>query len=309
MRPRFHPALRVVLYVVALGVGIVALAAPLVLLTARAGEAGLVPTRVAGAPLAFGAAYVGMTLAVVGVTGAVCRWVDRRPLTSLGLERPRGWWGELWAGFWLAAAIMSAIFAVMIEARQWALVHGPAPVLEAAVPTTAVFFLGFLLVAFNEELVSRGYILQNLDLGLGRRLAVPLSALLFALAHLGNPGSGPLPLVGLLWAGVLLAWLYYWRRRLWLPIGYHLGWNFFQGPVFGFPVSGTQTPSLLQVQPLGPEPLSGGTFGPEASLLAMAVEGLGLLLAWGLARRGESAPVVASAVQAEAPPSAARPEA
>ena len=74
-------------------------------------------------------------------------------------------------------------------------------------------------------------------------------------------------------------------RALWLPIGLHFAWNFFQGPVFGFPVSGTQTSTLLQLEPVGPELLTGGRFGPEASLVGVAAELLGIALLWWWASR------------------------
>jgi membrane protease YdiL (CAAX protease family) len=158
----------------------------------------------------------------------------------------------------------------------------PSAELAVALPLA---FIGFALVGLNEELVSRGYVLQNLEQAVGTRWAVALSSVLFALAHLGNPSSGLVPVVGLVGAGLVLALLYLWRRRLWLPIGYHLGWNFFEGPVFGFPVSGQETPGIVTLDPAGPELLSGGAFGPEASILALLIEAAGVALAWWLARR------------------------
>jgi membrane protease YdiL (CAAX protease family) len=104
--------------------------------------------------------------------------------------------------------------------------------------------------------------------------------LLFALAHLANPGSSPVAVLGLFFAGLLLAAGYLATSRLWLPIGLHLSWNFCQGPVFGFPVSGFAAPSLLAVEPVGPEALTGGPFGPEASLIGILAELIGIGLIW-----------------------------
>jgi hypothetical protein len=140
-------------------------------------------------------------------------------------------------------------------------------------------------VAINEELLARGYLLQTLAQGLGRPLAVFVSSSLFALGHLFNPNASPVAVAGLLFAGLLLASAYLVSGRLWLPIGLHQSWNFFLGPIFGFPVSGIGNGGLLRPMAVGPDLLSGGEFGPEASLIGVAAELLGMVVLWLLGRR------------------------
>jgi hypothetical protein len=79
-------------------------------------------------------------------------------------------------------------------------------------------------------------------------------------------------------AGLLLGAAYKWSGTLWVPIGIHWAWNFFQGPVFGFAVSGNDTPSLIKPVIEGPDWLTGGPFGAEASVPAFI---LGLAMAIG----------------------------
>jgi hypothetical protein len=136
----------------------------------------------------------------------------------------------------------------------------------------------FALVGFYEELTFRGYYLHNLRDGLGLAPAVLLSSLVFALAHAGNPFASWTSTVGLIAAGLFLAYAWIRTRRLWLPIGLHLGWNFFQGTVFGFPVSGTTAPGLLLQRAEGPPLLTGGGFGPEAGLIVLPAMLLGAWL-------------------------------
>ena len=66
--------------------------------------------------------------------------------------------------------------------------------------------------------------------------------------------------------------------QLWLPIGLHIGWNFFQSSVFGFPVSGLDRPGLLDITVSGPELWTGGAFGPEAGLIVLPICLLGAVL-------------------------------
>ena len=91
----------------------------------------------------------------------------------------------------------------------------------------------------------------------------------FAALHAANPGfwRSPAPLLGLIIAGLYLGTAYLATGRLYLPVALHTAWNLFEGPVFGFRVSGIQTPSLLAVRETGPALWTGGAFGPEAGLL------------------------------------------
>lgn len=138
---------------------------------------------------------------------------------------------------------------------------------------TAWMMLG---VSVFEELLFRGYLFQRLVEGLGRWPALILGAGLFALAHWGNPGmEGAVKVwatVNIALAALLLGLAWMRTRSLALPMGIHLTWNWVQGPLLGFGVSGTTAQGFLAPR-LGdsPEWLTGGTFGLEASLPGSAV--------------------------------------
>jgi hypothetical protein len=111
----------------------------------------------------------------------------------------------------------------------------------------------------------------------------------FGLAHIMNPGATWFAAVAIAFeAGILLGGAYMLTRRLWLAIGLHAGWNFTQGWIFSVPVSGGKAPEgLLLVQRHGPEWLTGGAFGLEASAVAMVVAtSAGCVLLWLAHRRG-----------------------
>jgi uncharacterized protein len=281
---RLRPTLRVALYLPTflLMAGALAIPVTLAIQPALLGGAGSGGVAVVG-PAGLAIGLVSATAAALS-TWLFRRLLDRRPCLDLGLGRSAGWLAEVGSGFGLGAALMAGIAALEIG-LGWYRLDGLAP---AGAATRDLLFglVIYLAVAFGEELVTRGYILQTLAEGWGRTWATVLSSLIFALLHAGNPGSGPVPILGIFFAGLMLATGYLVTARLWLPIGLHWSWNYFQGPVFGFSVSGTEASGLLRLSAVGPEPLTGGPFGPEASLVGVAACLLGAAAL--LARRHRS---------------------
>jgi hypothetical protein len=127
--------------------------------------------------------------------------------------------------------------------------------------------------------------LQNLEEGLNTFWAVLLSSMVFGTLHFLNPNANWFSAVGITLSGIFLAYAYLATRKLWLPIGLHIGWNLFLGPVFGFPVSGLESSGLIKAVVDGPLLFTGGEFGPEAGLLLLPALGAGALLVW-LVTRG-----------------------
>lgn len=208
------------------------------------------------------------------------RRLDRRSFISLGLV-----WGaqatrDLFFGF-LAAGLMMALVYLAEWAAGWLTFKRFA--WEASGLANVGFALlvsaiAFVLVGFQEELLFRGYWMQNLSEGLNLAWGVSLSAGAFALAHSANPNMSWNALAGLFLGGLLLAFGFLRTGQLWLPIGLHIGWNFFEGTVFGFAVSGSIFYRLIEQSVLGPELVTGGEFGPEAGLIILPAMLLGVVL-------------------------------
>lgn len=208
------------------------------------------------------------------------RFIDRRSFVSLGLNWNPQAVRDLVVGIFIPAVIMGAIFFVewaagWLEFRGFAWEFGPVSTVAATVP---LMFFVFVLVGWNEELLSRGYWLQNMAEGVNLPFGVALSSLIFGLLHLGNPNATWVAALGVALAGVFLAYGYIRTRQLWLSIGLHIGWNFFENTVFGFPVSGLDTLGLLFHTNTGPEIITGGAFGPEAGLIVIPGMLLGAFL-------------------------------
>ncbi len=130
----------------------------------------------------------------------------------------------------------------------------------------------FLLVAFAEEILFRGYPFQRLIDGTNPFIATLIFSLLFSIAHLQNPNVNSIALINVFLAGVWLSSAYVKTRSLWLPISLHFSWNFFQGYLFSLPVSGINLfETVFYVEITSKNLISGGEFGPEGSVLASFV--------------------------------------
>jgi CAAX protease family protein len=216
--------------------------------------------------------------AILGIYKVLCTVMDDKPLAFVGLAFHSRWKAELFHGAVLGAAMMIAVAALERvfggTTYSWML-------FASASPAHVLKWALFSLVIFSaagacEELTFRGYPFQRLVDSIGPAGGVAVFAALFGLVHLGNYAHTWLSTLNTALVGVGLAVAYLRTRSLWLPIGLHVAWNFFQGYVFGFPVSGTLLPVDL-VRPEYPAGawLTGGAYGPEASLLSTGVIVLG----------------------------------
>lgn len=220
------------------------------------------------------------TVAVTTSVFLARRFLDRRSIESLGLRLGRRSLVDLAAGVLITFLQMGLIYLVM-SALGWLTFEGFAwqfDPIGIVIRNTLLFFAIFVLVAWNEELLSRGYHLQTIASGLNLFWGVVLSSVVFGLLHLGNPGANLNSTLGIFLAGLFFAYAYIRTRQLWLPIGMHLGWNFFEGVGFGFPVSGLDIYPLTRIQVHGPELWTGGAFGPEAGLIVIPALAVGVLL-------------------------------
>ncbi|MPR32899.1 CPBP family intramembrane glutamic endopeptidase [Salmonirosea aquatica] len=138
--------------------------------------------------------------------------------------------------------------------------------------------LGFyIVVAFTEELLMRGYVLNNLLLSFDKYVALAISALLFSLMHGFNANFTLLGGINLFLAGILLGLSYIFTKNLWFPIALHFSWNFFQGPIFGFNVSGNNFYNLFLTEYSAPTIWNGGAFGFEGSIVCLFFQLIAIL--------------------------------
>jgi membrane protease YdiL (CAAX protease family) len=255
----------------------------------------------------------GSTLFLVGILASspaallsvwlVGRFMDRRSFRDFGFHFDGGWWLDLLFGLVLGAILMTGVF--LIETTLgWVTVTDSFRSSMPGVPfafTVALPLGAFLLVGVYEELLSRGYQLRNLAEGLnypwlGPKRAVlaawGISSALFGVLHALNPNASLVSIANITLAGLMLGTAYVLTGELAVPIGLHIAWNFFQGSVFGFPVSGLGPigASFLSTEQAGPEIWTGGVFGPEGGLLVTfaTLTGIVLTVLWVRLRQGRA---------------------
>jgi uncharacterized protein len=202
--------------------------------------------------------------AALTVYALVVRWTERRTAVELDLYKGRL---QLPIGAAIGIALMACVYLIFWVADLVNVTPGTeAQVLGVGLVT---MFLG----AVFEELLFRAILFRIVEEACGTTIALAVSAILFGLVHGLNPGATLFSDAAIaVEAGLALALAYALTRNLWLPIGIHMGWNFAEGSLFGAQVSGqVATPSLIHATLSGPVLLTGGGFGPEASIISVGV--------------------------------------
>ena len=198
------------------------------------------------------------------------KFIDRKPLMSIGLS-VKDKANEMLIGLGFALAFIGGLFLVL-----WLI--GAINITGYVGFKPGVFIVSVMLfmAAFDEELIFRGYILNNMMDSTGNRwIALAGSSLLFALLHSGNTNvwSTWVPMTELFAAGFILGIIYTFTKNLWFPTFFHFGWNFFQG-LFGFEISGFNVDSwkIISHENTGnvPDIVSGGAFGIEGSVITLS---------------------------------------
>ena len=189
------------------------------------------------------------------------RIIDKKKMSSLGLS-VRGHVKEFLSGSGIAVLIMVVCFAILLLFKQ--IGFGVNPFDGRSFLWGFVLFVG---VAVFEEVVFRGYILGYLMDATNKYVALILSSAIFSLLHIFNDHVSLIPMINLFLAGILLGSAYIYTRNLWFPIGMHLFWNFTQGSILGFNVSGTDGYSVIQLNYPENNLFNGGAFGLEGSFL------------------------------------------
>lgn len=201
--------------------------------------------------------------ATIGSYWLYVRWIECRPVIELAR---RGAARQVLAGLLIGAGLFCTTMLVLWLMGAWTYTGMVAESIWIYPLVTA------MAAGVVEETLMRGVLFRMLEQGLGSWIALGLSALVFGLMHAANPGATATSVIAIaLEAGVLLAAAFMFSRRLWFVYGVHAAWNFTEGGIFATHVSGMKVEGRIGVQFTGSDWLTGGAFGPEASVVAVAV--------------------------------------
>jgi membrane protease YdiL (CAAX protease family) len=209
-----------------------------------------------------GAAAMAVLVLATYILGS--RLIERRIPTELAANRALP---EAAAGLVLGFVLFAVVMAVLMAAG----VYHPAGWGTTSGLVVGLFFA--VLAGIMEEILFRGLLFRLSSKIVGTWGALIFTSALFGVAHMFNPGATIRSSMAIaLEAGVLLGAAYAATQRLWLPIGLHAGWNFTEGSLFGMTLSGNvMNMGVVRGSLTGPQILTGGAFGPEASIIAVIV--------------------------------------
>ena len=225
-------------------------------------------------------------------TWLAAHFIDKRLYKDFGLIIDRHWWTDLAFGLVLGGVLMTGIFTAEYS-LGWITVQKQFAEADNGLRFSASLlgaFAVFIAVGISEELLTRGYQMRNMAEGFNIGARHPAGALLaawltssaiFGFLHIFNPNTTWVSTLNLVLAGLFLGLGLVLTGRLGLSIGLHISWNFFQGNVFGFPVSGNDystVATVLAIRQGGPDMWTGGAFGPEAGLVGLSAILIGCLL-------------------------------
>src|SRR5690625_993937 len=202
------------------------------------------------------------------------RYLNKSTLKEIGF---RGSLRDLGFGLFLGALSITVITFILMLTGNISLINSFSDPEFTVYALT--FLILFILVGFFEEMFFRGYVMSTMaSRGNGKWMIYVVSSLFFSIVHMTNPNVSVLGLINIALVGFLFAYMFDVTNSLWLPIGYHITWNYFQGNVFGFAVSGTTPYGIYNVDiTSGNVLLTGGDFGLEGGILATFLIVLGFL--------------------------------
>lgn len=212
------------------------------------------------------------------ISTVIClRIVDRKSFNSIGFQFIESWKKQFSVGIIISFGAISAI--VCIE-----LIFGIVRIdffhtrVDSVLIVLMQGMITFIIIGFGEEILFRGYCFQAVLKGTNVTFTIVVSSIIFSGMHIMNPNIQFIPLINIVLAGVWFGFAYIRTKQLWLPIGLHIGWNFAQGTLFGFPVSGILGNSIFVSVDLRQNWISGGAFGPEGGILASIMILIGIAM-------------------------------
>ena len=208
--------------------------------------------------------------------------IEKRSLSSIGFNK-NNWLKKYSLGFLIGLAMMSIIVLILLPFGYITVDKNPIqPVGVSAIASVLVILFGWIIQGATEEIVTRGWLLNVLSTKYNKGVGLLISSTLFGLMHLTNPNVNYIAVINIILVGLFYGLYVIKTNDLWAVCGMHSAWNFAQGNIFGFKVSGLDVSvgSLIDLNLVGSDFVTGGIFGPEAGITAtfILLASIGILL-------------------------------
>ena len=208
--------------------------------------------------------------------------IEKRSFSSIGFNK-NNWLKKYSLGFLIGLAMMSIIVLILFPFGYITVEKNPIqPVGISAIASVLVILLGWIIQGATEEIVTRGWLLNVLSTKYNIGVGLLISSTLFGLMHLTNPNVNYIAVINIILVGLFYGLYVIKTNDLWAVCGMHSAWNFAQGNLFGFEVSGIDVSvgSLIDLNLIGSDFVTGGIFGPEAGITAtfILLASIGILL-------------------------------
>ncbi len=199
--------------------------------------------------------------------------IEKRSLCSIGFNK-ENYFKKYLLGFLIGLLMMSAVVLILLPLGCITIEENPIQQIGiSALPSILIILLGWIIQGATEEIVTRGWLLNVLSNRYNIGVGLLISSTLFGLLHLGNPNINYIAVINIILVGVFYGLYVIKTNDLWAVCGMHTAWNFAQGNLFGFEVSGLNVSvgSLIDLNLVGNDMITGGVFGPEAGVVATFV--------------------------------------
>lgn len=195
--------------------------------------------------------------------------IEKRPFWTLGLEST-GAIRKYLRGVLIGVGMFTTVVLTM-SILGFTEFEGGDPGMQGlpALGSVLLIYIGWTVQGPVEEIVMRGWLMPVIGGRYRPWLGIFISSLMFSSLHILNPNINILAIVNILLVGIAFALIALWEGGLWGVFGLHAAWNWAQGNLFGFEVSGLMpaTGTLINLKESGPDIITGGSFGPEAGLI------------------------------------------
>lgn len=201
------------------------------------------------------------------------RYIEKRPISTIGFGK-EDFLKKYTNGFFIGFIMMSIVVLILFILGYISIEENPTqPVGISALGGVMFILIGWIIQGATEEIVTRGWLMNVLAARYNKGFALIFSSSIFGIMHLFNPDVNYIAVINIILVGIFFGIYVMKTNDLWSVCGMHTAWNFTQGNIFGFEVSGINVcvSSVFDLNLVGNKFISGGSFGPEAGIIATTV--------------------------------------